>query len=135
MAVPEGDVEAWGRAIDTILGLGPEDCGQEDVLDSYRLLLHRTWERMVLLVGPLGARAVMQHAVKVASGRHPAIAAVAVAEDGPDLSKLEKSASPEQSEVHCRGVRDLCVATFQTLTELTGDVVVGPLLRKMEERH
>lgn len=134
MAEVPRNPEELRLSIAAALGITPERCGQEQVLEAYRYALACTWERMEAVVGTLGARAILEHAVKIASTRYPAVALVTVGDYGPDLVKLEAELASNPVQL-CRCLRELYLATFLTLQKLTGQVVVGPLLDEIRHRQ
>ncbi|GEM_PF-5037265 len=101
-------------------------------VEAYRQLLLRSWQSMTQVMGIPGARAVAEHALRQATRQRPDAGMVAIGADGFDLSELERN--PPDPQVHCNILRRLTLAVFQILTELTGDVLVDPLLREMDIR-
>lgn len=117
------------------LGIGPEDCDQPQAMDSYQFALMLCWERMVPIVGAMGARAIVEHCIRRVSKSRPRVALLAVTHHGPDLSSMKAQASEDDRREACASLRELCVVVFQTLGELTGDVLVPSLLREIRERQ
>ena len=134
LAAQPRDPESLKQAFFAALGATPDTC-DERVVDSYRTLLRRTWERMAAVVGREGAHAIVSYAIKVASRRHSETALVTVAADGPDISRLEALLVRDRRQELCRCLEALYLAIFQTLADLTGEVVVGPLLDELKQRR
>lgn len=132
-AVPR-DLEGLKQALTDALGITSSE-PDEQLVQAYRLTLCLGWERMEAIVGPLGARAIMGHAVKVASRRQPLVALVSVHDDGPDLSALEAHALQEGYQEVCDDLKELCAAMLQTLLELTGEVLAAPLLQELRNHR
>lgn len=123
MAVPS-EPEALRQAIVGALGLSGDGCVDAGAAEGYRYAVRMAWVRMERVVGRMGASAIIEHAGKAAARRRPRVALVTVGEEGPDLSPLE-DVDPTSA---CESLEELCVATFRTLVELTGDVVSSQVL-------
>lgn len=133
MAGSPGDLEALKQTVydtlDSLSGACNSSLGK-----PYRLALRRSWEMMEMLVGTGGAVAVVRYAVKVASRQRPEVALVSVDEAGVNLDPLEQKLSGGRPGENCACLRELCLAVLLTLAELTGDVMVGPLLKEIREQ-
>ena len=130
-----GDQQPLDHVLLDALGIDPEDCDQPQAMDSYRFALMLCWERMVPIVGAMGARAIVEHCIRRVSKNRPRVALLTVTHDGPDLSSMEAQPSEEDRREACIGLKELCVVVFQTLGDLTGDVLVPLLLREIRERQ
>ncbi len=133
MASPPGGLESLKQTVYETLDILSERCGNS-LGHHYRLALRSSWERMEMVVGTGGAVAIVRHAVKVASRQRPEIALVTVGDAGPDLSPMEQKISQAGPEDSCACLRELCLAVFLTLAELTGDVLLSPLLKELREQ-
>lgn len=104
-------------------------------IDSYRWALFRSWDRMEMVVGRGGAAAVIGHAAGRVARGCPEAALVQVGEDGIDLSRLEARMLEENPEGYRECLAELCAAVLETLGELTGDVLLAPLLAEIQGRQ
>jgi hypothetical protein len=128
------DQDRLERAIFELLDLPMEgDC--QEALDYYRLCLERSWVAMERLIGSLGALAVVQYSLKSTSRSHPQISSITASDRGLNLTALDPQSSAEARIQMCRGLKELFSSVLHTLTELTGDVLVGPLVAEMRERR
>lgn len=109
------------------------DC--QAALSYYHLGLERSWVAMERVIGPLGALAVLQYSLRSTSALHPPISSITASERGLNLAALTPPPTPEARLQMCRGLRELLSSALRTLSELTGDMVVGPLLEEMRQHR
>ncbi len=133
MSTVPDDPKILEETLVSALGITPEQPAERQTA-VYQRALHLCWERMENVVGRLGAKAIAEHAVKLASRRQPQIASMSVTESGLDFSPLMAEASRNGYEGVGNGLRELCVAVFRTLVELTGDVLAAPLLEEFKRQ-
>jgi hypothetical protein len=107
------------------------DC--QEALSYYLLGLERSWVAMERLIGPLGALAVVQYSLRSTSRSYPQISSITANERGLNLATLEPPPSPEARLQMCMGLKELFSIILRTLSELTGDVLVGPLIAEVRD--
>lgn len=124
------DQDHLDSTISELLDLPLEgDC--QEALSYYHLGLERSWVAMERLIGPLGALAVVQYSLRTTSRLYPQISSITASERGLNLATLEPPPSPDARLQMCRGLKELFSSVLRTLSELTGDVMVGPLVAEM----
>ena len=103
-------------------------------IDFYSFTLEQTWAHMSRIVGNLGARAIVEHSARGAARRFPELSQIVVTEEGVNLAPLIVADNGLDSERvhHC--LEQLCLAVFQVLADLTGDVILGPLLESLKSQ-
>ena len=132
MATQLPDRDRLDNTISELLDLPLEgDC--QEALSYYHLGLERSWVAMERLIGPLGALAVFQYSLRSTSRSYPQVSSIVASESGLNLATLEPPPSPEARLQACSGLKELFSSVLRTLSELTGDVLVGPLVAEMHE--
>ena len=134
MTLPR-DPEGLKQTVLAALSVAPQESDPRQAVERYRYALQLIWTRVGTVVGSDGARAILEYAARIASQVQPEAALVEVGEDGPDLSKLDLQASGEEMAHLCRALRELYLATFRTIVELTGEVVARPLLEELQQHQ
>lgn len=128
MASPGLASESLRASLNAPLGAASTRGNPRAAIDFYRCVVQQTWTHTSAIVGTMGARAVVEHSARSVSRQFPDASRIVVTEEGVDLSELlasENGADPD----HVREcLEELCMATFQVLADLTGDVILGPLL-------
>ncbi len=118
-----------------LLGTKADGCDRNPKPDAYLFTLSRCWDRMEMLVGPMGARAILDHSISLAAKQHPWVTRLAVEDASPGPPGLGMDRSLADQQELCSGLEQLCVKLLQTLVELTGNVVVGPVLAELGQRQ
>ncbi len=108
------------------------NCGE--ILDSYDAMLASIWGFAAQLVGDTGTRAILGRAVQLAGTDHPLALRTRVGTAGVDLSELRSLAAdpacpPAELAAAASHVFDM---VLRTLYELTGDMLIDPLLDALE---
>ena len=113
-----------------------ETCAE--VIDGYEQILRSIWSFIARALGNGGARALLARSVQLAAQQVPLLQPVQVREREVDLSGFRTHTVPapdadcDTSDVMA-ALTHLIVVVFQTLSDMTGEVLVGPLLRSLEE--
>lgn len=106
-----------------------------DVIDGYEKLLRSMWEFTARVLGQGGARAVLVRSINLAAQEAPLVQKLQAGGGGPDLSELREQVaktgcSPDE-------VMDALIQqgamVFQALSELAGETLTEPLLRRLRE--
>ncbi len=100
----------------------------QSAVDFYGSAAQQAWLHMSRILGPLGARVIAEHGARSASRCLPEVARIAVTDGGVDISLLASPGSGLDQERIGLCLEEFCVSVFQVLGELTGDVILKPLL-------
>ncbi|MBI2954986.1 MAG: hypothetical protein HYY30_11770 [Chloroflexi bacterium] len=108
------------------------DC--TDLIDSYADVMNSIWNFTAHLIGDGGASAVVSRSVRVAARQVPIAGLAIVGHDGIDFSRFRAEALSKGCTTveMLDGFIHLGATVFQTLQELTGDAITGPLLKRLQ---
>lgn len=129
MAEVPYDPQDLKQMLARVVGVSPDECDRKQTIAAYEFVLRQSWSDMEMLVGKMGARAIVEHSVGRAARARPTVGLVSVTDDGPDISPL--MAQHEAGTEACLCLLELCMVIFSTLIQLTGEVITGPLLEKI----
>ncbi len=105
-----------------------------ELLDAGEALLQLVWSTSAQLLGEVGARAVLLRSVRSAAAHTPLALTIRVTDRGVDFGEIRAlllSTQCDSDEV-LTAVTEVGVAVFGTLEQLTGGVISGPLLQRIE---
>lgn len=129
--------EDWRFEHPALVGLLQERLGNSsvciEVIDGFDEVFRSIWTFTARLLGEAGTRAVLNRALQLAVRDTPMLQSVRVNEREVDLGNLRaRAADPdcEMAEMFA-AILGLAVKTFDTLADLTGDVMTGPLLNHL----
>lgn len=127
------DRTALRAALQVAVKSAQADGDPHRAIDFYRFALGLSWTHMSRVVGTLGARTIADHAARVASRKCADLKLVDVSDRGLDFTSfLSPDVNPDPvNQQAC--MEELCLSVFGILGELTGDVILGPLLEKLKE--
>lgn len=132
METPPRDTEALRESLDAALGLTSPQSNHEHLLRSYETALAKCWARMDRTVGQVAAKAIVDHSIKKAARQRASVSLASARDGGVDLSALWARLKDDPNEA-ASAARDLCVMVYEVLAELTGHVLVSPLLAELAE--
>lgn len=107
-----------------------------EAIDAYEQLLKSVWEFNAKLLGHGGARAVLARAISVSSRQEGLLRKIAAGESGPDFADLRLHVDVAGCEIAeiIAAFLALGDGLVVTLADLTGDLLLNPLARHLEQR-
>ncbi|MBI2863591.1 MAG: hypothetical protein HYX94_03410 [Chloroflexi bacterium] len=106
-----------------------------ELIDSFEVFVSSVWKFTALLLGEGGAKAVAGRSIQLTAANAPLLKWIQVRQGAVDFAELraqppESCRPPELMDAFLR----LSVRIFQTLAELSGDAITGPLLSRLKEK-
>lgn len=102
------------------------------ILKTYQDLLKTIWDRVVPTLGIVSTSTIFKRAIETAGKKHPIIGYLKVGDTGFSFEELEKNLGEDEAVVR-DSFKELIANLFDILAKLTGKVIVGELLKEVEE--
>ncbi len=135
MVLPSRDRTSLLQALHSVMGPGQADPDPQHAVDFYRSALTLSWTHMSRVVGVMGAKTIVDYGTRVASRKFSELKLVGVSDEGMDFAALLSSDSGADPGNRAACMEELCLTVFETLRELTGDVIVAPILERLKEQQ
>ncbi|TAK34502.1 MAG: hypothetical protein EPO21_09415 [Chloroflexota bacterium] len=106
----------------------PDQPEPMQIVDAYQLELDRLVDRMALLFGPLGVRAVIGRAMQIAVRKSPRLQGIQLLSERLDLGPVREQATQLEADSMEHLMTDFADAVLNVLCTLIGPDLVAPLL-------
>ena len=105
---------------------------KKEVVDIYEEMLVAVWSKIVPTLGKTTVRTIARRALHLTAQKYAALEFVSVAEDGFDFRSLKERVDERDKATIREALKELIVSLFDILAKLTGNVLVGRLMREIE---
>lgn len=120
--------------IETIIESRVRLASQEQVIDDYEDILNVIWNRIMPTLGGVTLVAIIERSIVITTRSYPQIRPLHVTTKGFDLDELRQQAQACPISTLHQALKAFIMKLTEILITLTGDILVGQLIRHFETR-
>lgn len=102
------------------------------VIEIYDDLLKTIWSKIMPTLGTVTLVTISERAIARTAKNHPSFGSLAVSEEGIQVSSSRDAFDADDKESLKNGFKELVTNLFDILAKLTGNILIGQLMREVE---